>query len=312
MEKTDKIVVVGSGNVGAHCGLFLLLTNTAGKVIYIDIDREKAEGQIMDMEDAAVFSGGGSLVEFGDYDDCRDADIVVVTAGRGRKPGETRADLLTESLKIMAPIAEGIKNSGFSGILIVISNPADVMTDFFAKRTGFPKNRVFSTGSMLDAARMRKIIADMAGTDIENVDALVMGEHGETQVPVFSNTTVDGVPFDEFCKNKSGVSKEEVVEKLRLRGADIIKRKGRTEFGIGMSLCDLAGAVLRNEKRVIPVSAYLSGQYGQRGLYAGVPCIVGREGIEAIVEYKLSDEETSLFAKSCDEIRKYISIADRC
>ncbi len=313
--KPRKVVIIGAGNVGAHCGLSLVMSGQVDELVYIDMLKEKALGQVMDMDDISSFLPRKISLKMGDYPDCKDADIVVVTAGRGRRPGETRTELLESCLKVAGAIADSIKESGFDGILINISNPADIITDFLAKKLNKPKHKVFSTGTSLDTARMKRYIGNELDIDRNSIGGCVIAEHGETQMIPYSTITIGGKSLlslmEEYPDTYGKLDLDMVSAKTRSGGADIIKNKGCTEFGIGMACADLVKAVLHNERRIISVSAYLNGEYGQKGLYTGVPAIVGKDGIEQIIELPLTKDEKDLFDKSCDAVRSYIEIADK-
>lgn len=313
--KPRKVIIIGAGNVGAHCGLSLVMNGQTDELVYIDMDREKALGQVMDMDDITPYLPKKITIRAGDYTECDDADIIVMTAGRGRKPGETRTELLESVVRVAKSIADPIKKTKFSGILLVISNPADIITDFMAKSLGLPKTRVFSTGTSLDTARLKRYLGNALDVDRSSISALVIAEHGETQLIPYSLVTIGHRPLlslmKEFPDTYGKLDLSEIAAKTKSGGADIIKNKGCTEFGIGMSCCDVVKAIFHNERRVIPVSAYLNGEYGQKGLYTGVPAIIGKNGVEEILELPLTKEEKDAFDKSCDAVRSYIEISDK-
>lgn len=313
MLSNRKIVIIGAGHVGSHCAYVLAIQGICDEIVLIDIDRVKAESHAMDIADSVCFLGTSPIVRVGDYKDCQDADIIVISAGVPRLPGQTRLDTLGASVECMKDIIAHFKEIEISGIIITISNPADIIADYVKKGTGLPKNRVFSTGTSLDTARMRRTVGDLCNVDPHSVVGFAMGEHGDSSMVPFSNLTIFGKDYRELRKEEPGrygsLSEEKIVERTHMRGMDIINGKGSTEFGIGYVLADMAKAVLMDEHRVLPASVLLEGEYNQENVYAGVPCVIGRNGIEQIIELKLTEEENKQFAASCDIIRKHIKMA---
>lgn len=312
--KTRKVVIVGAGNVGVHCGLSLVFQGQADEIVFIDMDKPKAVSQAMDLDDALSFLNQRATVRAGEYDECADADIVVISAGRARRPGETRTDMMAGCIRVMNTIVEPIVASGFQGFIINISNPADIITDYIAKKTGFPKNRVLCTGTLLDSGRLQRFLANQTGVDRNSIHAIVMGEHGESQMIPYSHITIGGKKLltlmEEQPDTYGKLDLAAIAQGVKTAGQDIIKGKGCTEFGIGMALCDLVKAIFHDEKRVLPVSTYLNGEYGQSGLYAGVPAVVGKHGVEEIIEIEMTPEEKAAFDASCEAMKSYIAIAD--
>ena len=315
MKDKRKIVIIGAGHVGSHCGYSLMAAGDVDELIYIDTDIEKAVSQAYDLADAACFMSHGMKVRSGEYSDCTDADIVVIAAGVPRKPGQTRLDTMGDSILVMKDIAPALKHSGFEGILICISNPADIIADYMRKNTGWSKNRVFSTGTSLDTARLKRVLQEQTGVDSKSIQCFSMGEHGDSSMIPFSHITIGSKPLQELIKEKpetyGNLDFDYILNRTRMIGFDIIKGKGSTEFGIGTVLADMVKVILHDEHRVMPVSALLEGEYGQVGLHAGVPAILGRNGIEEIIELKLSKEEQALFQASCDIIRQHIVLAEK-
>lgn len=310
-----KIVIIGAGHVGTHCATALSFQNICDEIVFIDRDTIKAKSQAMDLADSVCFLPSAPVIRTGDYSDCTDADIIVISAGVPRLPGQTRLDTLGASVECVKDVVENLNKVKMNGIIITITNPADIIADYVRKNTGLAKNRVFSTGTSLDTARTRRTVGDLCGVDPHSVVGFAMGEHGDSSMVPFSHLTIFGKPYKEFVDSHadrcSGFSEEKVTEGTHMRGMDIINGKGSTEFGIGAALSDMAKAVLTNEHRVLPASVLLEGEYGQTNVHAGVPCVIGRNGIEEIIELKLTDEENDLFGKSCDIIRKHITLAEK-
>lgn len=310
MSSGRKIVMIGAGHVGSHCAYALAIQGLCEEIVLLDRDKVKAESHAMDVADSVCFLGSSVIVRTGDYEDCKDADIIVISAGVPRLPGQTRLDTLGASLECMKEILTHLRKIEISGIIITISNPADIIADYIRKGTGLAKNRVFSTGTSLDTARMRRTVGDLCGIDPHSVVGYVLGEHGDSSMIPFSHLTIFGKDYrelrEEDPRRYESLSEEKILERTHLRGMDIINGKGSTEFGIGYVLADMAKAVLFNEHRVLPASALLEGEYGQEGVHAGVPCVIGRNGIEQIIELKLTEEEQKQFRASCDTIRAYM------
>jgi L-lactate dehydrogenase len=313
ITRSRKVVIIGAGHVGSHCAFSLLMQGECDEIVFIDVDEEKAASHGLDIADGGLFAPHPAVVRLGDYSDCKDADIVVLSAGVPRKPGQTRLDTMGDSIAVMKQIVDPLKTSGFQGILICISNPADIIADFMRKHTGFPANQVFSTGTSLDTARFRRTMSELTGVDFRSIAGYSMGEHGDSQMIPFSHVCIGGKPlFDlrkEFPDTYGKLDLNQILERTKLIGMDIVIGKGSTEFGIGSVLADMVKAIFHDEHRVMPVSALLQGEYGQRDVYAGVPAIIGRDGIEHIIEINLTEEEQKQFNESCDVIRKHIALA---
>lgn len=310
-----KIVIIGAGHVGTHCAAALSFQNICDEIVFIDKDEVKAKSQAMDLADSVCFLPSAPIIRTGDYGDCEDADIIVISAGVPRLPGQTRLDTLGASIECIKDVVDNLNKTDIKGIIITITNPADIIAYYVRKHTGLPKNRVFGTGTSLDTARTRRTVADLCKVDPHSVIGFAMGEHGDSSMVPFSHLTINGDAYDKFVKEHGDrcidFSEEKVTECTHMRGMDIINGKGSTEFGIGAALADMAKAVLTNEHRVLPASVLLEGEYGQNNVNAGVPCIIGRNGIEEIIELKLTEEENKLFASSCDVIREHIKLEEK-
>ena len=306
MRTQSKVVIIGAGHVGSHCAYSLAALGVCNEIVLLDIVPDLAKSHAADIADGVTLLGSRPLVRHGDYDDCRDADIVVISAGVSRKPGQTRLDMLGASIRIMQDIAPKLTRSGFGGILVTISNPADIVADYLRRNTGLPKSRVFSTGTSLDSARLRRILSEMYGVDRASVSAYSMGEHGDSQMIPFSAITVGGMPLNKFDPNPPYAH---ILERTRLSGMDIVIGKGSTEFGIGTVLAGVASAVLSDAKTILPLSVLLEGEYGISGIHAGVPCLLGRNGIEKVLEIPLTEEEQRQLETSAGVIAKHCALA---
>lgn len=305
MDNHGKIAILGAGHVGSHCAMALAGGRVCDEIALIDRDTRKAEAQALDVSDALSCFPSSVLVRAGNYEDCADADIVVIAIGEPWKPGQKRLDLLDVSIGMLSGLLGTLRPLHPRGIVITITNPADIVADYVRKGLGLPRNRVFGTGTLLDSARLVRILSGMAGLARADIAAFSLGEHGDSSMIPFSQIRLGGRTFDAF----GALDREDILERTRRAGMDIIEGKGSTEFGIGQVLASLCRAILRDEKRVLPLSVSLEGEYGQKNVSCGVPCLVGRGGIEAIIELDLTEIELARLAESCDIIRTYITLA---
>ncbi len=312
MNRVNRVVVIGAGFVGSSYAFALLNQGITEELVLIDLNKEKAQGDAMDLNHGLPFAPSHTKIWYGDYSECGEADIVVITAGANQKPGETRLDLVEKNTKIFKGIVEEIMASGFNGIFLVATNPVDILTYAVWKFSGFPKERVIGSGTILDTARFRFLLGDYFNIDTRNVHAYIIGEHGDTELPVWSNADIAGTAISKWAESKDGFRQEELDQIfLNVRDAayHIIEKKGATYYGIAMGLVRLTKAILQNENSVLTVSAYLDGEYGQKDLYIGVPAVVNRDGVRDIVELELSEEEQQKFIHSVDVLKKTMNSA---
>lgn len=302
----NKVVIIGAGHVGSHCAYALAMDGTAEEIILIDKDERKAESQAFDVADSVSFMQKSVLIRAGRYEDVNDTDIVVIAVGKPRMPGQTRLDLLVDSVDMAREVADHLKEYNYKGIVITITNPADIIADCIRKRLEAKRWRVFGTGTLLDTGRLLRTLSEETGVDRRSIQAFSLGEHGDSSMIPFSSITIGGVPFEQY----PDIDREHLLRRTRGIGMDIINGKGSTEFGIGIALATMVRAVLRDEKKVLPASVLLEGEYGQQGVHCGVPCIIGRNGIEKIVQLKLNKEEQEMLNASCLVIKKHIEMAD--
>ncbi|WP_423799092.1 L-lactate dehydrogenase [Neobacillus sp. SAB-20_R2A] len=307
LNRVNRVVVIGAGFVGSSYAFALLNQGITEELVLIDLNKEKAEGDAMDLNHGLPFAPSHTKIWYGDYSECGEADIVVITAGANQKPGETRLDLVEKNTKIFKGIVEEIMASGFNGIFLVATNPVDILTYAVWKFSGFPKERVIGSGTILDTARFRFLLGDYFDIDTRNVHAYIIGEHGDTELPVWSNADIAGTAISKWAESKDGFRQEELDQifmNVRDAAYHIIEKKGATYYGIAMGLVRLTKAILQNENSVLTVSAYLDGEYGQKDLYIGVPAVVNRDGVREIVELELSEEEQQKFTHSVDVLKK--------
>lgn len=308
-KDTRKVALVGTGMVGMSYAYALLNQNACDELVLIDIDRDRAAGEAMDLNHGLAFSGSHMKIYAGEYPDCRDADLVVIAAGVAQKPGEDRPSLLHRNTEVFRSIVGPVVRSGFNGLFLVASNPVDVMTRVTQQLSGFPPQRVLGTGTSLDTARLRYLLGRYFTVDPRNVHAYVMGEHGESEFVPWSQALISTKPALDICQESGCTYCMQEMESIRqeVRGAaqQIIAAKGATYYGIGMAMLRITRAVLGDEHSVLTVSAWLDGEYGQREVYAGVPCVVGRDGVQRVLTLTLAEEEQAQMASSCDQLRRY-------
>jgi L-lactate dehydrogenase len=307
LKRVNRVALIGTGFVGSSYAFALLNQGVTEELVLIDINKEKSEGDAMDLNHGLPFAPSRTKIWFGDYSDCKDADLVVLTAGANQKPGETRLDLVEKNTAIFKGIVGSIMSSGFDGIILVATNPVDILTYAVWKFSGLPKERVIGSGTILDTARFRYLLGEYFDVDTRNVHAYIIGEHGDTELPVYSHADIAGTSISEWTKNKVGFNHSDLNDIfLNVRDAayHIINRKGATYYGIAMGLVRVTKAILGNENSVLTVSAYLDGQYGQNDIYIGVPAVVNRNGIREVVELDLNKEEQEKFAHSVSVLKQ--------
>lgn len=305
----SKVAIVGCGLVGSSTAFSLLTQGVCAEILMIDINKEKALGEVLDLKDCIEYLGRNVKVSVGDYSDCGDADIVVITAGAPPKMGQTRLDTLGVSAKITKSIVEPIMASGFDGIFLVISNPVDIIAHYVKKLSGLPKNQVIGTGTALDSSRLRNFIGELVNVDPRSIVAYSMGEHGDSQMVPWSCVTVAGKPFyDVIADNPDIVGKvdlDELVKKTAAEGWEILNRKGTTCYGVATTAVGIIKAILHDENKIIPVSTYLEGEYGENDVYCGAPVILNRQGASDVLEIHMTAGELTRFKESAAVIREY-------
>ncbi|MGD6818107.1 L-lactate dehydrogenase [Metabacillus sp. 113a] len=309
-ERTNRVVLIGTGFVGSSYAFALMNQGIADELIMIDMNEEKAMGDVMDLNHGKVFAPYPTAIRQGSYEDCSGADLVVVCAGANQKPGETRLDLVEKNLTIFKSITDQVMGAGFDGIFLVATNPVDILTYAVWKYSGLPKERVIGSGTILDTARFRFELGEYFKVAPHNVHAYIIGEHGDSELPVYSAADVGGVPVlkrierDEACKKED---LDEIFVHVRDAAYEIIKRKGATFYGIAMGLVRITKAILHNENSVLTISALLEGEYGEKHVYIGVPAVINRRGIREVIELDLNKEEKEKFAQSAAVLRKTLA-----
>ncbi|AGX02462.1 MULTISPECIES: L-lactate dehydrogenase [Bacillus] len=309
-NKVNRVVVIGTGAVGCSYAYSMVNQGAAEEIVLIDVNEAKAEGEAMDLNHGMPFAPSPVRLWNGTYDDCREADLVVITAGLPQKPGETRLDLVAKNTGIFKTIVKQIMASGFDGIFLVATNPVDILTYVTWKESGLPKERVIGSGTVLDSARLRFKLGEYFKVDTRNVHAAIIGEHGDTEFPVWSHSSIGIESLGSFLKRKEDVNPdclEKIFVNVRDAAYDIIQRKGATYYGIGMSLARITKAILHNENCILTISAYLDGEYGEKDLYIGVPAIINREGIREIIEIDLNEKEKEQFSTSAKVLKEIMA-----
>jgi L-lactate dehydrogenase len=306
-KKVNRVVLIGTGAVGCSYAYSLINQGVAEELVLIDVNEAKAEGEAMDLNHGMPFAPSPLKVWSGSYQDCESADLVVITTGLAQKPGETRLQLVEKNTKIFKQIVKNIMDSGFDGIFLVATNPVDILTYVTMKESGLPKERVIGSGTVLDTARLRFALSQNFNVDTRNVHAYIIGEHGDTELPVWSHTSIGVEQLETVLAGKNNFKKEwldTIFLNVRDAAYQIIERKGATYYGIGMSLVRITKAILNNENSILTVSAYLNGEYGHSDVYIGVPAVINRAGIREVCEIDLNEKEKEQFNYSVTVLKE--------
>ena len=305
-----KVAIVGAGYVGSSIAYALALRDVAREIVLIDINQEKTDGEAKDIRHGIPAMGTADLYA-GDYSDCADCDLIIITAGRGRKPGESRLDLTNENVKIMRAVVDEIQKYYTRGVISIISNPVDILTYKVAEWMELPNGMVFGSGCILDSSRFVRCVADYIELSTGVINGYVVGEHGDSQVPVWSHVTVGGIPIDEFCSEMkiawNDDVKKQITEQTKVMGSQIIKAKGRTHYGIATCVCQLADAVINQRPTIASVSSVLMGEHGCRGVALSVPSVVGPSGVQQRIREKWAPEEYRGFFDAVEKVRETLS-----
>ena len=307
-QETDgpKIVIIGAGFVGTTFAYSLLIHGLASQIVIIDIDRERAEGEVMDLNHGMPFAYPAKIWA-GDYSDCKDADIVVVAADKGQKIEQSRLDLAEGNFAMMKQIVPNITKYNTECILLVVTNPLDVMTYAALKLSGFPKNRVIGSGTVLDTARLRYLLGEHLQVDPRNVHAYIIGEHGDSEVPVWSLANVAGIRLKDYCPickvPYNPADFNDLFLKVRNAGYEIIKRKGRTFYAVALGMTKIVESIIRDENAVLTVSCLLEDYHGVSDICLSVPAILNRSGVKETIRLPLDQKEIAEFQKSADIIK---------
>ena len=304
--KKGKVVLVGTGFVGMSMAYSMLNRGGVSELILIDIDKDKTVGEEMDLSHGLPYAPQKMIIKSGDYSQCKDAQVVVITAGIAQKPGQTRLELAEVNAKIVKSITKEIMASGFNGIIIVASNPVDLMTYVVAETSKLPKNQVIGSGTVLDTARLRYLVGDYLKVSSKNVHAYIMGEHGDSSFVPWEHCYVGCKRIIDVMKdNHHPMEKLDKIHEDVVNAAyEIIEKKKATYYGIGMALTRLVAAVINDENSILTVSSYLNNQYGQDDIYIGVPAIINKNGVRELLELELNEKEQAKLNNSCKLIKE--------
>ena len=308
-----KVAIIGAGYVGSSIAYALALRDVAREIVMIDINHEKTDGEAKDIRHGLPAMGTADLYT-GEYSDCTDCDLIIITAGRGRRSEESRLDLTNENVKIMRSVIDSIQKFYTRGVILIISNPVDILTYKVAEWMELPNGMVFGSGCILDSSRFVRCIADYVELSTGVINGYIVGEHGDGQVPVWSHVTVGGIPIDEFCAESKIVWNDEIKREIayntKKMGGQIISAKGRTHYGIATCVCQLADAIINQRPTICSVSSVLMGEHGCRGVALSVPSVVGPSGVQQRIREKWAPAEYRAFFDAVDKVRKIVEKID--
>ncbi|MCM1284440.1 MAG: L-lactate dehydrogenase [Muribaculaceae bacterium] len=305
----QKVAVIGCGYVGAASAFALMQSGLFTEMVLLDANQDRAEGEAYDISHGIPFTRPMQIYA-GDYDDVADSAIIVITAGANQKPEETRLDLVHKNVDIFRSIIPEIVKRDFQGILLVVANPVDILTYTAQKLSGYPENRVIGSGTVLDSARLKARLGRHLEVDSRSVHAYIVGEHGDSEIAVFSSANVSGIPLDDFCEMRGHYnhveSTDRIAKEVRDSAYEIIAKKGATYFGIAMSVKRICEAIIRDEKSILPISTRMHGEYGIEDVVLSMPCILGAKGYETKVPISLDQEEVTALHESAATLKKVL------
>lgn len=309
MTSMQKCGVIGVGFVGATCAYTLAVSGLFSEVVLVDMNRKKAEGEAADINHGVSFAKP-CFVRSGDYADLSHCGLIIIAAGANQKPGETRVELLSRNRVILSSILEQLTAVNREAVLLIVSNPVDVLTCMAQQLSGLPAGHVLGSGTVLDTARLKYLVGQRLGVDSRNVHAFIIGEHGDSELAVWSSANISGVDLDDYCRI-TGISDpadmlRHIYENVRDAAYSIIGSKGATYYGIGMAVRRIAEAIVRDEHSVLPVTSLIQGHYGVDDICLGLPSIVGRNGVEAVLDIPLSHDELSRLQSSAQKMKALI------
>lgn len=302
-----KAAVIGCGFVGSATAFTLMQSRLFSELVLLDVNMEKADGEAKDIAHGIPFAGQMKIYA-GTYDDAADAAIIIITAGANQKPGETRLDLVQKNTAIYQSIIPEIVKRDFGGILLIVSNPVDILTYVALKLSGLPENRVLGSGTVLDTARLKYALGEHLGVDSRSVHSFIIGEHGDSEIAAWSSTNVSGIPLNDFCEMRGhfnhDAAMDAIAEKVKNSAYEIISKKQATYYGIAMSVKRICECIVRNERSILPVSAMMHGEYGIEDITLSMPAIVGIGGVETHVPIALSEEEAEKLVESAKKLKE--------
>lgn len=309
MVNMQKVAVIGCGFVGATSAFSLIQTGLFSEMVLIDANAKKAEGEAMDLSHGSAYLTPMNIYA-GTYDDIVDAGIIVITAGANQKPDETRLDLVKKNVQIFKSIIPEIKKRNCEGILLIVSNPVDILTEVALKLSGFPSNRVIGSGTVLDTARLKYVLGKHLQVDPRDVHAYIIGEHGDSELVVWSGAQVAGIHINHFCELRGHFNHEEAMERLaqevRDSAYEIIERKGATYYGVAVAVKRIATAIVKDEHAVLPVSSLMQGEFGLNDLCLSIPTVIGQNGVEKVVDIYLNNDENDKLQSSARALKEVL------
>lgn len=315
MNKNTKVSIIGAGFVGSSTAFAIMNGGLASEIIIVDVNRDKAEGETMDLAHGAAFVKPVDI-RSGDYIDTKNSDIVIITAGAAQKQGETRLDLIAKNYNIFKSIVPEVVKYNPNAILLVVSNPVDVLTYITYKLSGFPKERVIGSGTVLDTSRFRYMLSKHFEIDARNIHTYIIGEHGDSEVAAWSLTNIAGMDVNEYCKlvcsKCDGSFKYKIHEDVKNAAYEIIKKKGSTYYAVSLAVRRIVEAILRDENSILTTSSFLDGQYNINDVYMGVPSIIGVTGVKRILEVPLNDEEKCQLQSSSKSLKESLDTISSC
>lgn len=301
-----KVAVIGCGFVGSSSAFALMQSGLFSEMVLIDADTKRAEGEAMDISHGISFARPMQIYA-GNYDDITDAAIIVITAGANQKPDETRLDLIKKNAAIMKSIVGEIKKRDFGGILLIVSNPVDILTLIALKESGYPSNRVIGSGTVLDTGRFKYLLGEHLDVDSRSVHAFIIGEHGDSEIAAWSNARIGGLKVNDFCELRGHFNHEQsmkkIFENVRNSAYEIIERKHATYYGIAMAVKRICEAIVRNEKSILPVSSLMTGEYGLNDVVLSIPAVVDETGVQKVIPIELNDEELTKLKDSANILK---------
>lgn len=301
-----KVTIIGSGYVGASISYALMLKELAREIVLIDIDRKSSKGEALDIKHGIPYMGSAIIYD-GDYSDCADSDLIIITAGRNRRPNETRFDLAQDNIQIVNNVISQLQKYYTKGVILIVTNPVDIITYKVAEWTQLPNGMVFGTGCILDSSRFVNAVSDFVGLNTEVINGFIVGEHGDSQIPIWSKVTVAGMPIDEYCTSV-GIhftqdEKNTIASKVKNMGTEIISCKGRTHYGIATCVCYIADAILNRRATIASVCSVLTGEYGVNNLAISIPSIISGNGVERRIIERWDNCEFESFKRSENNIK---------
>lgn len=302
----QKCAIIGAGGVGATTAFTLVQSGLFNEIVIVDVNKNKAEGEVLDIAHGIQFTNPVNIYS-GDYKDLYDAYLVIVTAGANQLPGETRIDLINKNISIFKKIIPNIIKYNKDCILLIVSNPVDILTMFTLELSGFPKERVLGSGTVLDTSRLRYLLSKKLEVDSKNIHAFIIGEHGDSELAVWSNADIAGIHIENYCNNiadSCNINLEEILEEVRNSAYHIIEKKGSTFYGVAMAVKRITQAIIRDEYSILPVSHFLNGEYGIKDICLGIPAVICREGVKKIIPITLNEKEKTYLNKSAETLKE--------